>query len=82
MMGVYLRYSSDAHREALQEIPELRPIIFRKTFEEASAAAKQAVYDAVDELGLGPGEWVHHAEGHGSSADPYNLVGSWGWRVK
>lgn len=83
IVAAYMRYSITDHKADLEQWPgpALRPIIYRDTFEEASRVAKEWCALYAEALGIEP-DWVHHPEGHSEPDDPYNWVGSWGWKVE
>jgi hypothetical protein len=82
--GAFMRYSIDKHRSALEEWPgmgHLMPIVFKKTYEEASdAAALSVVRSLIDARPEGPIRWVFHPHKE-DTTDPMEVVGGHGWKL-
>lgn len=76
--GVYVRYGIEKHRHIVDAFPELGDVLFRETYEEASADARALVLTRLGERSVDSITWVHQPHQEGSS-DPLSLFGSWGW---
>ena len=80
--GSFMRYAADTedNRAIVAAEPRLRPVLFRATREEASAAAKEWARTFAEAMGVEP-KWIHHPGG-ADSADPFERFGSWGWKTE
>ena len=82
-LACFMRFSTSEHKAEFEQWPgpSLRPIVYRETYEEASRVAKEWCALYAEAFGIEP-DWVNHKPVGGASEDPYDWVGSWGWKVE